>query len=753
MNRLHVLSGHLTASEPFSSNETVASLATLSNKKIVCSLCSSSAVYCCLATRQYLCAKCSVEQVKKNVGNKHHLFKVAEMKSMVSFEGFKKENESDPRRSWTTAQKGLMTIDKVENKTLLDGFLQSLKKNQNRPLFGRRVLKADGTIGPYVAQSYKEVGARVVNLAAGLASLQLPVGSRVALYSINRAEWIIAEYACYGQNLVTVPLYDTLGPDASEFILKQAEVTTIFCSRDKVASLVKISQSGQVPSLKTIIVFPLQPWDKPTKTPIDFNAGLTIKSLEELERKGKESPVPFRKPRPSDMCTFCYTSGTTGDPKGAMISHGSFALEVVASTQVDGTDLRPDDVHISFLPLAHIMERFIIGMVVNAGARADFYRGDVNLLLEDMQECKPTIFVGVPRLYNRIYDKINGQVAAAGGVSKWLFETGYNAKRSNIYESNEITHWFWDRLVFAKPRNAFGGRMRLAITGSAPISAKVVEFFRITTSAAMLEGYGMTETCAAATCSVFADHMQAGNVGIPLPNWEIKLQDVPDMGYLSTDKTNGVPTPRGEICMRGGSCFSGYFKLDEKTREAIDSEGWLHSGDIGIFLPSGELKIIDRKKNLFKLAQGEYVAPEKIEQIYQHAPSIAQIFVHGDSLQNELVAVVIPDIETVGPWAKANNIPGSTLAEWIKDKRLHAFISDEMEKEGKKAKLRGFESVKSFFLDSELFSVENNLLTPTMKLRRTDVQSKYQERFNAMYKSIEDRDALKKKANPLASKM
>lgn len=464
-----------------------------------------------------------------------------------------------------------------------------------------------------------------------------------------------------------------------------------------------------------------------------------VKSLEELERKGKETPVAPRPPLPEDICTFCYTSGTTGDPKGAMLSHGAVACDAASILMLPGAEYTNQDAHLSFLPLPHVFERLTISLLLSVGARAGFFRGDINLLLDDIGALQPTAFVGVPRLYNRIYDKINAQVKESGGIKKWLFDTAYSTKQANMLENGELTHWLWDRLVFKKTKAAMGGKLRLACTGSAPIAPKTLEFMRIAFSASVCEGYGLTETSAAATVTDITDHTAGGHVGVPLPLCEVKLVDVPDMNYFNTDvvKINGtaVAAPRGEICIRGANLFNGYYKAEDKTKEALDDQGWLHTGDIGTWLPSGDLKIIDRKKNIFKLAQGEYVAPEKIEQVYCHSPFIAQMYVHGDSLQNELIAIVIPDVETITPYAKKNNIPGG-MKEWVNNKQIRDMILADMAKEAKKAQLRGFEVVKSIHLDSEPFSVENGLLTPTMKLKRNETKQKYIKELTSMYKQI-----------------
>eukprot|EP00455_Lapot_gusevi_P019534 TRINITY_DN2086_c0_g1_i2.p1 TRINITY_DN2086_c0_g1~~TRINITY_DN2086_c0_g1_i2.p1 ORF type:complete len:764 (+),score=291.62 TRINITY_DN2086_c0_g1_i2:300-2294(+) len=663
------------------------------------------------------------------------------MNSYIVLDGPAREGESDIRRSWVKTD-GFNDASKSEAKTLYETFFRTVAKFPQQPCLGRRSVKADGTAGPYVFQNYKQVAARVNDVGSGLASLGLNPGDKTGLYAINRPEWIIAEYGSFCHGLCTVPLYDTLGPDAAEYVIRQAECVTVFCSRDKVSSLV--AMAPRCPKLRHVVVMPPQPWDKPSQDKIDFSTPLQILSFDELERKGKENPQPHRPPRPTDFATFCYTSGTTGDPKGAMLTHSNVVSNAQSVLQVPGAVYSENDVHVSFLPLAHMFERTCISLLLSVGASVGFFRGDVLLLLDDVATLKPTIFVGVPRLFNRIHDKIMSQAKEAGGLRSWLFEQALASKLDNLAQNGDLTHWFWDRLVFGKVKAALGGRVRLILTGSAPISASVLNFLRVAFAAQVVEGYGQTEANAAVSVTDVEDPNAAGHVGNPLPCCEIKLVDVPEMKYTGKDVINGVPCPRGEICVRGSNVFSGYFKMEDKTNEALVG-GWLHSGDIGMWTPQGNLKIIDRKKNIFKLAQGEYIAPEKIENVYVKNPFVAQIFVYGDSLQSELVAVVVPDPETLGPWCKKNNIPG-TIQDWVKNKKVEQMIFAEMNATGKEGQLRGFEFVKAIHLDAEPFAVENNLLTPTMKLKRNEAKEKYLKQIESMY-AVLNAAAAKVKSN------
>jgi long-chain acyl-CoA synthetase len=281
------------------------------------------------------------------------------------------------------------------------------------------------------------------------------------------------------------------------------------------------------------------------------------------------------------------------------------------------------------LPLAHIFETIVMNLCLYGAAAIGFYQGDTLKIVEDLQALRPTVFVSVPRLYNRIYDKVVGGAKAKGGIAALLFEKALATKIHNLHETGALTHGFWDRLVFSKVTAQLGlDRCRIMITGSAPIAPKVKDFMRVACGARIIEGYGLTETAAAATIS-HPDDASNGHVGIPTICSEIKLVDVPEMDYRST---NAPPT--GEVCVRGPNVFQGYYKDKAKTDEAFDGSGWFHTGDIGRWNADGTLSIIDRKKNIFKLAQGEYVAAEKIENVMARCALVGSCFIHGDSLQS-----------------------------------------------------------------------------------------------------------------------
>ena len=373
-------------------------------------------------------------------------------------------------------------------------------------------------------------------------------------------------------------------------------------------------------------------------------------------------------------------------------------------------------------------------LMLHLGASIGYWRGDIKGLVDDIGALRPTMFCGVPRVFERIYAGVMAKVDAGSGLKKALFHWGYKRKLHALEAgySYDKAAPFFDKLVFSKVKERLGGRVRLLVSGGAPLARHVEDFLKVTMCCRVVQGYGLTETCAASFIAVpdVPDH--AGTVGPPQPCISFRLEAVPEMNYDPL----AVP-PRGEVCIKGPAVFTGYYKAEDKTTEVLESDGWFHTGDIAEVTATGALKIIDRKKNIFKLSQGEYIAVEKVEGVYNRDSHVEQIWVYGNSFESSLVAVVVPAVESIRGWASGGGGGASaTAAELCKDEGVKGKMMESLNTIAKEAKLKGFEMVRAVYLEPELFSVENDLLTPTFKAKRPQLQKKYQAEIDAMYAVI-----------------
>ncbi|EOY05625.1 Long-chain acyl-CoA synthetase 6 [Theobroma cacao] len=610
--------------------------------------------------------------------------------------------------------------------TLHDNFVHAVDTFRDYKYLGTRI-RVDGTVGEYKWITYGEAGTARATIGSGLIYHGIPKGSCVGIYFINRPEWLIVDHSCSAYSLVSVPLYDTLGPDAVKYIVNHADVKAIFCVPQTLSSL--LSFLSEIPSVQLVVVVGGMDNEVPSLPP---STGVQVVTYSKLLSQGHSNLQPFCPPKPDDVATICYTSGTTGTPKGVVLTHENLIASIAGCCI--STKFNPSDIYISYLPLAHIYERSNQIISVYFGAAVGFYQGDNMKLMDDMAALRPTIFCSVPRLYNRIYAGILNAVKTSGPLKERLFNAAYNSKKQAIMNGKSPSP-MWDRLVFNKIKAKLGGRVRFMGSGASPLSPDVMDFLKICFGGRVVEGYGMTETSCVISCIDESDNL-SGHVGSPNPACEIKLVDVPEMNYMSDDH----PYPRGEICVRGPIVFRGYYKDEVQTREVVDEDGWLHTGDIGLWLPGGRLKIIDRKKNIFKLAQGEYIAPEKIENVYAKCKFIAQCFIYGDSLNSSLVAIVSVDPDVLKAWAASEGIKYKDFGQLCNDPRARAAVQAEMDAVGREAQLRGFEFAKAVTLVLEPFTMENGLLTPTFKIKRPQAREYFAKAISNMYAELATSD-------------
>lgn len=605
-----------------------------------------------------------------------------------------------------------------EIRTLYEMFNKTVEKGSNNQFLGNRKKNANGAAGPYEWNTYGQAKKLRDDFASGLLNLGHRPDEPIGIYSINRAEWIITDLAASAIRAPSISLYDTLGQNAIEFIIKHADIKVVVCAGKQLPNLLAVAPN--CPNLKIIISM------DPLTDQQRANAG-TVKlyTFKEIAEDGAKKPREQFPPRPQDIYTIMYTSGTTGDPKGVILTHGNLIAELAGVLSHEKDLFNEKDYHMSYLPLAHSFERVCSYAMIACGAKIGFFQGNINELFNDIAELKPTFLIGAPRVWSRLHDKLLAAINGGSYIKKQMFHMGFQSKKEALKQGQSST--FWDTILFSKMKARLGGRVRWIMSGSAPLDPNLAEFLKICFCCPVMEGYGLTENAAGA-CVTKLDETQFGHVGRPLACTEIKLQDVPEMNYTSKNRS-------GEIMLRGPNIFKGYFKDPEKTKEAIDPDGFFHTGDIGRWNENGTLSIIDRKKNIFKLSQGEYVAVEYLEGVYIRSPFVSQVWVYGSSFKRFLVAVVVPDTDVLMPWAQQNNVAGD-VKSLCSDDRINKLILDDITRIGKEAKLHGFEFVKAIHLTSEPFSVENDLTTPTFKLKRPQLLTYFKTQVDEMYAKI-----------------
>ena len=532
------------------------------------------------------------------------------------------------------------------------------------------------------------------------------------------------DLACMSQSLFTVSLYETLGPDTTEYIINHAALPCVVTSLTHIPTLLKLKP--RLPALKVIISLdPLSNNDHPSltkKTILDELAsefGVRIYGISDVEALGSSFGNPvYRPPTPSDIATINYTSGTTGNPKGVVLSHA--AAIAGTSSSIISILPEPNDVYISYLPLAHIFERLTEQGALWCGVGIGYFHGNILELVDDIKLIRPTGFISVPRLLNRFGGAIRAGTTAQPGFKGSLSRHVVETKLANLKDpdspSATTQHAFYDRIWGRKVASAIGlQRARTIVTGSAPIDPSLHNFLRVVLGNRTMQGYGLTETYAIALAQLPGD-VSTGNCGAVVPSAECCLMDVPDMDYLSTDQ----PQPRGELLVRGHMLLTEYYKSPEETKKAILPDGWFRTGDIATVDSRGRFAIIDRVKNVLKLAHGEYISPERIENVYLgHLSYLAQAYVHGDSHQEFLVACfgVMPDLfapfasKVLGREVKATDT--QALAAACQDERVRKAVCRDLDRVGKKNKFKGYERVRKCALMLDPFTVDNELLTPT----------------------------------------
>ncbi|AQK58546.1 Long chain acyl-CoA synthetase 9 chloroplastic [Zea mays] len=621
--------------------------------------------------------------------------------------------------------------------TLAELFEQSCKQFASTPLFGTRKLH----LGNYEWRSYADAFKTVCNFASGLLRIGHLKDERVAIFADTRAEWQIALQACFRQNIAVVTIYASLGEGALCHSLNETEVTTVVCGRKEFKKLIDIS--GQLDTVKHVIYIDEEGISVEVSLAENCTSW-TVKSFEEVESIGLQRPVEANLPLPSDTAVIMYTSGSTGMPKGVMMSHQN-VLAVVSAVMTIVPGLGKKDVYLAYLPLAHILELAAEAIITGVGASIGYgspltltdtsnkikkgTQGDASVL-------KPTLMTAVPAILDRVRDGVRKNVDAKGGLAKRLFDIAYSRRLAAV-NGSWLGAWgleklLWDMLVFRKVRAILGGRIRFILAGGAPLSGETQRFINICLGAPISQGYGLTETCAGGTFSEY-DETSVGRVGPPLPCSYIKLIDWAEGGYLTTDS----PMPRGEIVIGGPNVTKGYFKNEAKTNEVykVDERGmrWFYSGDIGRLHPDGCLEIIDRKKDIVKLQHGEYVSLGKVEATLSVCSYVDQIMIHADPFHSYCVALVVTAQSELKSWASKQGMTYSDFSDLCHKQGTVKEVLQSLVKAGKQARLEKFEIPAKIKLIPEPWTPESGLVTAALKLKREVIKKAYEMDLAQLY--------------------
>ncbi|HJU82597.1 MAG TPA: long-chain fatty acid--CoA ligase [Holophagaceae bacterium] len=577
-------------------------------------------------------------------------------------------------------------------------------------------MKVDGAYQP-IPQA--EILAKVERLALAMHARGLVAGDRVAILSENRPEWAMTDYACAISGLPLVTIYATLIPAQAAFILKDSGARWVFCSTP--AQLAKVIEEWpDLPSLEAAVLIQGQAPAAP---------GRTILTWAQLQGEGEAMESRRREVRawadartPDDLLTLIYTSGTTADPKGAVLTHGNVTSNVHGSLQA--MPVRPGDRCLSFLPLTHIFERMAGHYVMWHVGAGIYYAESVNTVATNMNEVRPTVLCSVPRIYEKIYARIIESMDAAPAPKRAIFRwaMGIGAKVAPLrYENKEPSGWLAvqqalaDRLVFSKIRARTGGSIRFAVSGGAPLSGHLLEFFW-SIGIPIIEGYGLTETSPVIAFNRFGE-VKPGCVGRPLyETWKGR-----PFVKIAGD---------GEILCQGPNVMKGYWNNPQATEEAIDRDGYFHTGDIGMQDEKGRLSITDRKKELIVTSGGKKIAPQPIENELKTDKYIAQAVLIGDS-RNFITALIVPNFASLERWAGYKKLNYTSHSELVQLPMVQAKMMSRIEKVNQT--LSNYERIKKIALLDQELTFENGTLTPSLKVKRRVVNQMFDGLIDSLY--------------------
>lgn len=565
--------------------------------------------------------------------------------------------------------------------------------------------------GKFHGIRFREFLQKVECFSAGIEALGFRRGDRLAILSENIPQWMICDIATVGAGGVDVPLYTSLTQSHLEYIINDSGSKIIVVSNESLLKKILLIRN-KLRTVEKIIIIESKSENKPEEA---FAYKEVIEIGRERLKGGSESyEKKVLTVKPSDIATIMYTSGTTGVPKGVMLSHGNIAAEIQALGK--SIEVEEDDLLISFLPLSHVLERMVEYFVIFNGCGVG-YTENIEALAKNLAKLRPTLLVSVPRVYEKIYSMISDGIEKESEFKKklfyWALKAGKSYRENNGVERNSISYMknlIAEKLVLSKIKERLGGRLRILISGGAPLSKEVGEFFR-DLGLVIQEGYGLTETTCAVTLNR-RDNIRYGTVGQPLLGIEIAVGNW------------------NEILIRGPVIMQGYYRDEEGTRKIVDEEGWFHTGDAGFLDSDNFLTITDRLKDLIKTSGGKYVAPQQIENAFRANKFISQAVVIGDRMKY-ITAILVPDFGALERYAENEKIGFFSKMELINNQKiifLYQSITDGINKE-----LAAFEKVRKFTLIADDFRIESEELTPTLKVKRSIVLDKYRDVIKKMY--------------------
>ncbi|EFX04294.1 fatty acid activator [Grosmannia clavigera kw1407] len=586
-------------------------------------------------------------------------------------------------------------------------------------------------LSAYEYITYNEYLRRILQIGAGLRKLGLASGDRVHVFAATSANWLSIAHGACTQSISIVTAYDTLGQEGLRHSMVATRAKAVFLDPHLLPTLGNVLADAS--EIRHVI------WNDQHQVKqehidklVKAFPHITVLSHSDLIKLGDESPVDPVPPNADDLCCIMYTSGSTGTPKGVPLTHKAVVAAVAGVSVVVQAYVGPGDGLLTYLPLAHILE-FVFenasifwGSTMGYGNPKTLSDTSVRNCSGDIKEFRPTVLVGVPAVWEMVKKGIVSKVSAGSPIVRSLFWGAMWAK-TNLMHLGLPGSGVLDAVVFKKIKEATGGRMKLCLNGGGPV-AKDTQRFISMSICPMISGYGLTETTAMGVLQNPAEWTTDALGAMPA-SVEAKLVDFADAGYHATNK----PNPQGEVWLRGPSVTSGYYENQELTEEAITPDGWFKTGDIGEFLPNGHLKLIDRKKNLIKTLNGEYIALEKLESVYRSAQVVANICCYADDSKAKPIAIIVPAEPALKKLAETIGVQGQNVEELVHSKKLQTAVLKEMQAAGRQGGLSGIEIIDGVVLSDEEWTPQNGLVTAAQKLNRRDILKKYRTEVDSAY--------------------